>query len=227
MKNIIRKFIAAFLLTAIFIASPHFLAAQTKLVGELTFSANKSGAVTVNGEPAVSGRSIMSPSEIATISLANAKVAIPKTGVVQISPNSRIRLSFTDSSISIDLLGGEFVVETMPNTVVNILTPDGAITVSDRTQANSFRVKNENGGTRVDTTLGEVKFNNIVIPAGDSFPKQTVNTVVKDDAGGKSKDNSLLLIGLLGAGAAVAVLVLLGASGGSDSSPAPVVSPTR
>lgn len=222
MRNVLCKFIVLCLFTAIFNAYGTPLQAQNKLVGELTVNADKSGSVTVNGESSQTGRAIVSPSEIATISLANAKITIPKTGVINLSPNSKIKLSFTESNISIDLLGGEFTIDTIQNTAVNILTSDGSIIVSDKSLINIFKVRSVAGNTSVNTTTGEIMFNNIAVSAGDSFPKQP-DKIAADNG---SKNNSLLLLGLLGAGAAVAVLVLVGASGGSDS-PSLVVSPTR
>lgn len=227
MKNIVRKIVVLSLFTAIFMASTPLLQAQNKLVGELTITGNKSGSVTVNGEPSLTGRSIFSPSEIATISLTNARISIPKTGVINLSPDSKIKLSFTESNISIDLLGGEFTIDTVQNTAVNILTSDGSITVSDKSRINVFKVKNVAGNTTVNTVTGEVMFNNIAIAAGDSFPKQSGNTTADSRPNIESKNNSLLLIGLLGAGAAVAVLVLVGMSGGNSNEPSLVVSPTR
>ena len=226
MKKIVRKLVVLSLFTAIFIASTPFLQAQNKLIGELTVSGNKSGSVTVNGEPSLTGRSILSPSEIATISLTNAIISIPKTGVINLSPNSKIKLSFTESNISIDLLGGEFTIDTVQNTAVNILTSDGSITVSDKSRINVFKVTNVAGNTTVNVTTGEVMFNNIAVASGDSFPKKSGNTAADSRPKDESKNNSLLLIGLLGAGAAVAVLVLVGMSGSSNT-PAPVLSPTR
>lgn len=226
MKKIIRKLIALFLFTAVHIASMPSLQAQNKLVGELTVVSNKSGAVTVNGEPSMSGRSIMSPSEIATISLTTARISIPKTGIINLLPNSKIKLSFTESNISIDLLGGEFTIDTFQNTAVNILTSDGSITVSDKSGINAFRVKSLGGDTTVNTTTGEVIFNNTAVAAGESFPKQSGSIIADDSGNDKAKDNSLLLIGLSGAGAAIAVLILVGMSGSGNDSP-PVLSPVR
>jgi hypothetical protein len=226
MKKIIRKFTALFLFTAVHIASMPSLQAQHKLVGELTVVSNKSGAVTVNGEPSVSGRSIVSPSEIATISLTTARISIPKTGIINLSPNTKIKLSFTESNISIDLLGGEFTIDTVQDTAVNILTSDGVITVSDKSRINAFRVKSLGGNTTVNTTTGELLFNNIAVAAGESFPRQSGSIIADDSGKDKAANNSLLLIGLLGAGAAVAVLILVGMSG-SGNNPAPVLSPVR
>lgn len=227
MKKVVRKLIVLSLFATIFVASTPSLQAQSKLVGELTVNADKSGSVTVNGEPSSTGRSIMSPSEIATISLSSARINIPKTGVINLSPNSKIKLSFTESNISIDLLGGEFTLDTVQNTAVNILTSDGSIIVSDKSLINVFKVKNVAGNTTVYTATGEVLFNNIAVAAGDSFPKQTGVAAADTRPKAESKkNNSLLFLGLLGAGAAVAVLILVGKSG-SNSSSAPVLSATR
>ena len=70
MKTRIRKFVSIGLLVAILAASPEFLLAQNsggRLFGDLTITSNASSAsgeeyVTVDRQPAVSGRSIMSVS---------------------------------------------------------------------------------------------------------------------------------------------------------------------
>ncbi len=230
MKTIIRKFIAFNLFLMILITSPPFLFAQNKLVGELTITKNSTeGFVSINGERAVSGRSITSTSEIITSPQASAKVLLPQTGTILISPNSKLILSFVNSSISGDLSFGEATIETVPNTSLNLLTPDGAITLPNQMQANIVKVTVENKRTRIQTLTGAVNFNNVLISAGEFYPLVNNGETKSDKSAGANSNtsksfNPLLLIGVLGVVAGVAVIAL---AASSDKGDTPTVSPTR
>lgn len=227
MKNFAHRFIALALLAVIFVTSPQFLLAQDKLIGELTITGTNAGVVTVNGETALSGRSVMSPSEITTAAQTTVRVTIPQTGVVMLAPNSRMNLSFIQSGISGDLRAGEVTIETAPNTKVNLLTSDGTITVSNPNQINIFKVGIENGQTRLTTLTGEARFNSISVPAGDFYPKQATSAPLPADNTGAASNSAtpLLLLGILGAAGAIALIALAG--GGSDDNRPPVLSPVR
>ncbi len=85
MKTHVYKFIAFSLVLTILLASPQFLSAQSKLVGELVITKNSpEGFVSINGERVVSGRSIISTSEIITSPQASAKILLHKTGSILI-----------------------------------------------------------------------------------------------------------------------------------------------
>lgn len=216
MKNFAHKLIVLILLSVIFITSPQFLLAQEKIVGELTITGTNAGVVTVNGEPALSGRSIVSPSEITTAPQATVRITIPQTGVVVLSPNSKMNLSFIQSSISGSLTAGDATIETLSNTKVSVITPDGTITVFNPSQPNIFKISIENGQTRLTTLTGEARFNNISVPAGDFYPKQAATTPVPAGTTGTATNNSTpyVLLGILGAAGAIALIALVG--GGSD-----------
>jgi len=233
MNTLLHKFIVTSLVIAIFASSPKFLLAQQKLLGELVITKTSSqGFVTVNGEPVMSGRSIASPSAILTSPEASAKVSIAKTGTVLISPNSKLNLYFKDASIAMDIVSGEVTIETVPNTSLNIFVPDGNLTLPIESQPNTIKVKADNGKTQVQTLVGQAKFNNVLVAAGEIYPLASTTTAsnkpdaTEDDNSGNSKGfNPLLLIGLLGGAAAIALVVLTGSSGNNDA--APVASPTR
>lgn len=225
MKTVISKFISLGLFIAIFITSPQFLLAQSdRPAGELTIvkntSANGEGFVTVNGERVLSGRSVMSPSDIATSPEVTAKVSIPQTGTILISPNSKLNLSFINSNIGGDFLAGEVIIETVPNTAINLLTIDGTITVQNQNQTNVVKISIENGRTRVNPLTGQVIFNNVVVSAGETYPSPVSETATAK----KSGISPILIIGVLGAVAVVA-LVALSSSSGSNSGNTPIVSP--
>jgi hypothetical protein len=233
MKTFIHKFIVISLFIIILASSPKLLLAQQKLLGELSITKNSSaGFVTVNDERVISGRSIASPSLILTSPQASAKVSLAKTGTVYLSPNSKLNLSFINSSISMDIFSGEIVVETVPNTSLNLSPPDGNVTLPIQNQANIIKVKVVNGKTQVQALVGKAQFNTVLVSAGETYPLTFDNDVrpnkslEKEDNGSNNSKgfNPLLIVGLLGAVAAIA-LVALSSSSGNDNPP--VVSPTR
>ncbi len=231
MKTRIRKFISLGLFITILAASLEFTLAQNsggRLFGELTVTSNASVAsseeyVTVDRQLAVSGRSIMSPSEIATSALTSAKILFAQTGSISMSPNTRINLTFVNSSIAGDLLAGEVIIETAPNTAINVFTIDGAIMTPNRNQKNIVKISIVNGVTQVTTLTGQAMFNKVLVSGGETFP-QTTNDKTADSDSSKSGINPAVIVGILGAIAGVAVVALLVSSSNKDN---PTVSPVR
>jgi hypothetical protein len=203
------------------------LLAQSKLVGELVITPTTSeGFVLVNNERAKSGRSINSTSEFVTSPRASAKILLPQIGTVLISPNSKLILSFINSSISGDLSFGEVTIETLPNTSLNFLVPDGAITTPNQNQSNIVKGTVENKRTRIQTLAGAVNFNNILVSVGEFYPLMSDDNTKSAKSNGEDSNNSksfnpFLIIGILGA---VAIVALVVSSSKSESS---TVSPIR
>lgn len=227
-QKLLVKYACLCVITSMWLATSNVaLFAQEKTVGDLTISG--AGAVTVNGENAASGRTIASPSEIATTGQATAKISIAKAGVVILAPNSRMNLSFNSSSISGDFLAGRLTVDVLPNASLNLQTPDGAITTAGRSEETVVNIDFDNGKTRISTLSGAVNFNGVSVPAGQVYSASGVATNSGQSSGGGSSNksaggsSSLLLILLAVAGAA-GVGVALGLKGSNDSTP---VSPTR
>lgn len=196
-------------------------------MGELTVIRNVSSTanqefVTIDGERVVSGRSVMSPADIVTPPDASAKITIPQTGIVTISPNSKMNLSFVNSSIAGELVAGEIIIETIPNTTINIFTKDGAITTPNRNEKTIVKISIEKGAARLTTLNGQAMFNNVLVPAGEYFPQSKGKTADSGDSSGGV--NPLLIVGILGAVGAVALIALSASSNNGDSS---TVSPTR
>lgn len=202
-------------------AMPQFLFAQNRLVGELVVTKiSTDGFVSVNGEPAVSGRSITSPSDIRTSRQASAKLLLPQTGSVSLSPDTKFNTSFVNSSIAGDFLSGEITIETAPNTMINIFAPDGTITTPTRNQVNIVKISIQNERTYLTTIKGEAMFNAVLVSAGETYaPTTNIQTASASGSG----YNPLLVFGVLGA-VAGAVLIALSVSSGEDE---PVVSPMR
>lgn len=225
MKYSSTKVFTSFFLTLLLIVFPQVLISQTKVVGQLSLSEIPSRQgnkiVTVNREPAEDGRSIMSPSSIATPANVDAKVTLPNIGSVKIAPNSRLNLSFNESSISGTLQEGEFIIYANPKITCKFSVPGGELTIPANDSINSFEVKIADGKTTVYSILGDTLFSGLVVPAGDFYPKKRDD----DDKAGKKGGGSgiaLLFVGIAGAVAAGAFLAL---SGSSDNSGNNNVSP--
>ena len=225
MKKYVYQIVVFCLVFTILTASPLSLLAQERIAAELTFTKSSvADFVSVNGEQIVSGRSIMSPSEIATSSQANAKIVIPQTGTVLLSPNSRMNLSFVSGGISGSLLSGEATVQSSANTSLNLQTPDGVVIFPTQNSANIVKISIVNGATKIQTLVGQVKFNDVVVPAGEFYPVNVGAPAVPAQTSSASY-NPLLIFGIIGAAAAVAIVALAASSGDDNNNP--VVSPVR
>jgi hypothetical protein len=87
------------------------LAGSGKAAGELMVTGgNSASSVTVNGEPAASGRAIFSSSTISTPDGVSAAVSLGKTGKVQFAPNTTFTINFEGDAIGGDLTAGSITV---------------------------------------------------------------------------------------------------------------------
>jgi ferric-dicitrate binding protein FerR (iron transport regulator) len=127
--------------------------AGAKASGELSVS----GQVTVNGQKMISGGTIFTDSTISTAAQSNASVSISKVGRVELAPNSNLRLSFAENSITAMLETGSAQVSTLAGTTVNLTTKDGTVVV-DGAEATSFTVSASRGRTSVATLSGVAQF---------------------------------------------------------------------
>ncbi len=174
--------------------------------GELTVSGN----VTVNGEAVVSGGTLFSDSVITTAEKSTATVNLSKLGRVELSPNSSLRISFTEKGITGLLDSGSAHVSTLAGISVNFTTKDGAIVV-DGSQATSFTVNVVKGITSLTTHSGlallRVGNTSKQVAAGESASAGTPNP--KNDPGDdddKMSSGELFALLALGAGAIAAIL---------------------
>lgn len=226
MNKLIYTLLSFFLVSAILLAIPNNARAQEKLLGELSLENAASAAgeqfVNVNGERVISGRSIMSPVEIETFASTSAKILLAKTGFIKIAPASKMNLYFENAAISGDFLQGSITVDALPLTKFNILTADGAITASNVNSENVFVANLVNNRTQLKVLSGEVKFNGILLTAGQSYPADTaVSNAPKENKSGGSNNLIFIALGIAGAVAAVAALTLSG-GGNNNSNVSPV-----
>jgi len=108
----IRKALTMSLTVAIFATySMVALAGDSRTTGEIVITGNTgAGAVTVNGEPAKSGRTIFSSSTISTPEDAGAIVNLGKAGRIELAAKTTFSVTFDDKSASGDLTAGSVSV---------------------------------------------------------------------------------------------------------------------
>lgn len=172
-----------------------------KASGELSVS----GQVTVNGQKVVSGGTVFSDSTISTAAQSSASVSISKVGRVELAPNSNLRLSFADNSISAVLETGSAQVATLAGTTVNLTTKDGTVVV-DGSQATTFTISATRGRTSMSTLAGIAEFKTggsvKQVAAGESATAGVPNPQTDDDDDDMS--GGALAVLLLAVGGAVA-----------------------
>jgi phage baseplate assembly protein gpV len=177
-------------------------APSARASGELSVS----GQVTVNGQKMVSGGTVFSDSTISTAAQSSATVSISKVGRVELAPNSNLRLSFADNSISAMLETGSAQVSTLTGTTVNLTTKDGTVVV-DGTQATTFTVSASRGRTSVATLSGIAQFKAggsvKQIAAGESATAGVPRPDTDDDDGLSGGALAVLLLAIGGAVAGV------------------------
>ena len=172
-----------------------------KASGELSVS----GQVTVNGQKVVSGGTVFSDSTISTAAQSSASVSISKVGRVELAPNSNLRLSFADNTITGVLETGSAQVATLAGTTVNLTTKDGTVVV-DGSQATTFTVSATRGRTSMSTLSGIAQFKTggsvKQVAAGESATAGVPNPQTDDDDDDMS--GGALAVLLLAVGGAVA-----------------------
>jgi hypothetical protein len=138
------------------------------------------GDVSVDGTPASSGAIAFSNGTVTTGKDSSAVVTL-KFGRVELLPNSSLRLTVTDMSISGMLAAGRVHVSSASGVAAMIATRDGAA-VADVNQANVFLVDVECGNTIVSTQSGRVE-----LRAGNSVKQITEGG---QDTAGKAKSRT-------------------------------------
>jgi hypothetical protein len=132
--DLLRHFTAYCLMIAMFATTSMIAFAapeRNSAMGELTVSGasvDGSGpAVMVNGEKALSGRTVFSSSTITTTETSSAAVKLGKLGSVELAPNSVLSLSFDDRTILGTLSSGRIIVTNAEGVDVKIQTNKGIV----------------------------------------------------------------------------------------------------
>ena len=177
-----RMTVSAALACVVFTTSSFLALAQTPFTGELLVSGN---SVTVNGESAANGRTIVVPSSIVTGAGSYATLNFANVGRVQVSPGT----TFTIDGSGVMLRGS---LSTGSVTIVNAVNPVTITTLCGKT---------------VTAKTGDVVSFDAVCGAGTP-PSQT------PAGGAAAKSNSLLYLLLAGAAVGIIAGVAGGGGGG-------------
>lgn len=100
-------------------------------MGEITIVRTAEGEnsfVTVNGERAFSGRTVLANAVITTPENARAIVNLGKAGSVEIEPNSTVQLGFTETTVAGKLNAGDLKVAAPAGISVQVETANGIVT---------------------------------------------------------------------------------------------------
>ena len=118
---------------------------QGGLTGKLRTTRNQS--VTVNGNSTSSGHTIFPGATIETPSGVGATINLDSLGSVDLSPNTRVELTFSDGEIKLMLIKGCAIVRTRQGTYGEINTAQGKATSNDpvRKEAATLDVCNPEG----------------------------------------------------------------------------------
>ncbi|HWN07775.1 MAG TPA: hypothetical protein VNO50_00550 [Pyrinomonadaceae bacterium] len=115
------------------------------------------GTVTVNGTSAVSGATVFSDSTVTTAKGSSAVVSLGKLGRVEVMEETTMKLSFTDGSVSIEMLSaGRVRVSSSPSASATTTTSDGQV-VADASGRQMFTVDTKCGNTFVSVKVGTVE----------------------------------------------------------------------
>lgn len=149
------------LIAAIFVSSSMVALAVpgTSLAGEIIISgSDRNGvesAVTLDGQPIVSGRTFFASGVISTPETKSVTVNLGKLGRLTLSPESTLSLTIAENSISGELSSGQIQVFNRKGVAVNIKTSDNVVT-NDASLEGDFSVDVRSGATVSTYEKGEV-----------------------------------------------------------------------
>ncbi|HYY41175.1 MAG TPA: hypothetical protein VE775_00500 [Pyrinomonadaceae bacterium] len=195
------------------------------------------GEVSVNGTNAISGATVFSDSTITTAQNSSAVVSLGKLGRVELLPNSSVKLSFSDNSVSAMLDAGRVRLATSTGVAATVATKDGSA-IADSNQPNVFTVDVECGNTQVATQTGKVELraDNRVqqiaagsnATAGQAAPGSRCTRLTRTDNFGTIGGGALAAL-LLAAGGAIAAAIIAASQDNNINvgGTAPIFSPSR
>ncbi len=153
------------LIAAIFISSSMVVLAApgTSLAGEIVFSGGDTtgveSAVTLDGQPVLTGRTFFGSGVISTPETRSVTVNLGKLGRVTLSPKSILSLTLSENSIGGELTAGQMQVFNKAGVAVNIKTSDNLIT-NNAEQAGDFSIDVRSGTTVSTFEKGEIFLEN-------------------------------------------------------------------
>ncbi len=153
------------------------ITARQQLLGQLTIESNSATSfIKMNGETTISGSTILPATEIVTPGESSAKISFGKVGQIELAPDSKMNLNFSETTISSVLTSGQLTMAAAPNIGITIQTADGVVTNSDQSKNSVITVDFVNGKTRVKTQLGTAVFNGTITTEGQTFSVGMLNS---------------------------------------------------
>ena len=188
------------------------LAGQQSASGELSVV----GEVTVNGAKAISGATIFSDSTVTTAKGSSAVVSLGKLGRVEVMPESSVKISFNEGSVTGALDAGKVRFSTSSGIASSVVTKDGSA-VADNSVPNLYVVDVECGNTRVMTQNGRVELRSgstvkqvaagTEATAGQPAPGSRCTRLTRETGFGSLSGGALAAL-LLAIGAATAAAII-------------------
>ncbi|MBV9241604.1 MAG: hypothetical protein JO314_06310 [Acidobacteria bacterium] len=163
----VRMTVSGALAVVVFATSSFFALAQVPFTGELLVSGN---SVTVNGEAAANGRTIVVPSNIVTGAGSYATLNFANVGKIQVSPGSTFTIDGSGTTLRGSLSAGSV-------TIVNSVNPVTITTLCGKTVT-----ANTGDTVSADQVCGTGGTGNSGHPAGGS--KSTMLIIILAAAGG-------------------------------------------
>ena len=158
-------FTCLFLIAAIFISSSMIVLAApgSSLAGEIVFSggeaASVESAVTLDGQPVLTGRTFFGSGVISTPDTKSVTVNLGKLGRVTLAPKSILSVTLAENSIGGELTAGQIQVFNKAGVAVNIKTKDNVVT-NNAEKAGDFSVDVRSGSTVSTFEKGEIFLEN-------------------------------------------------------------------
>jgi hypothetical protein len=185
------------------------------------------GRFTIDGEAAQPGASVLSGSTVATGSDGNAVIDLGSLGRIELRPNTTIKVTFADKSVSVSLDHAGSIAQSLPTGVAGQLTllGEGArlSVVRGEVEINSAgRVRTLRTGEQgtFDKTAEAITVGDAVLVAYGSSGKN------EEDPAPKARGNYVSagvigVIAMAGVATATAVGIIVGGGNGSSSSLVP------
>lgn len=118
-------------------ASPQAHAPQL-LTGRIV--TRQSRPVTVNGNSVPSGTTVLSGAQIQTAQETGATIELGSLGQLDIGPATKLTLTFTEGTVTVNLQSGYAVLTTNKGTKGSVINPQGAVMSTDPSKVSSVMV---------------------------------------------------------------------------------------
>ena len=119
--------------------SPRFALVPTPLAGKLATSQNKS--ILVNGNSVKSGTTILSGTQITTPAGVGATIDLGPLGRVDVAPDTKLTLNFTENSVNVELEKGHVALTTNKGVNGMVKTLEGMISRTDPSRVSTVVAK--------------------------------------------------------------------------------------